>query len=128
MHLLNALAQADLLTLAASASRATNLDGTTIDIGAYEGSCVITLNSSAATAGTNPTLDVKLQHCDTEGGTYADVTGGAFAQVTSAASHQKLLVNANSLKRWVKAVGTLGGTNSPAFTYGAGLVGLKKSK
>ena len=71
-HLLNALAQTVGLVLAAAARRTANLDGTGIDVLDYEGVALIVLNASAGT-GTDPTLEVKLQHSDDDS-TYADVT------------------------------------------------------
>lgn len=124
MHLLNALAQVVVKALALCARRTAALDGTPVDIGPYDGVCLAVLNASAAAAGTNPTLDVKLQHCDTLAGAYTDVTGGAFTQVTGVAGTagvQVLKLNAGSLKQYVKAVGTLGGTNTPTFDYGVSL-------
>jgi len=126
-HLLNALAQTVGLVLAAAAQRTTTLTGTGIDVLDYEGVALIVLNASAGT-GTNPTLDVKLQHSDDDS-TYADVTGGAFTQVTDAAGTagvQVLKVNVSDLKQYLRVIGTVGGT-SPSFNYGVEFVGIKKA-
>ncbi len=113
--------------LAAAASRTALLTGTAVDIQGYEGNLLVILESSAATAGTNPTLDVKIQDCDTSGGTFADVTGAAFAQVTTTAVALGIALDTGKVKRWIKVIGTLGGTATPTFVYGVCLVGLKKS-
>lgn len=126
-HLLNALAQTVGLVLAAAARRTSTLTGTGIDILHYEGVGLVVLNASAGT-GTNPTLDVKLQHSDDDS-TYADVTGGTFTQVTDGAGTagvQILKVNVSDLKRHLRVVGTIAGT-TPSFDFGVEFVGIKKA-
>lgn len=126
-HLLNALAQAVGLVLAAAAQRTSTLTGTGIDVLDYEGVALAVLNASAGT-GTTPTLDVKLQHSDDDS-TYADVTGGVFTQVTDAAETagvQVLKVNVSDLKRYVRVIGTIAGT-TPSFDFGVEFVGIKKA-
>jgi hypothetical protein len=126
-HLLNSLAQALGLVLAAAARRTTTLTGTGIDVLHYEGVALAVLNASAGT-GTTPTLDVKLQHSD-DNSTFADVTGGAFTQVTDAAESagiQVKRINVSDLKRYVRVIGTIAGT-TPSFDYGVEFVGIKKA-
>ena len=126
-HLLNTLAHAFGLALATAARRTTTLTGTGIDVLHYEGVALATLNSSVGT-GTNPTLDVKLQHSD-DNSTFADVTGATFAQVTSdsgTAGVQVMRINVSDLKRYLRVIGTVGGT-SPSFDYGVDFVGIKKA-
>ena len=126
-HLLNALAQAVGLVLAPAAQRTTTLTGTGIDVLDYEGVALAVLNASAGT-GTDPTLDVKLQHSDDDS-TYADVTGGAFTQVTDVAGTagvQVMKVNVSDLKRYVRVIGTIAGT-TPSFEFGVEFIGIKKA-
>jgi hypothetical protein len=126
-HLLNALSQAVGLVLAQAARRTSTLTGTGIDVLAYEGVALVVLNASAGT-GTNPTLDVKLQHSDDDS-TYADVTGGTFTQVTDVAGSagvQVKKINVSDLKRYVRAIGTIAGT-TPSFDFGVEFVGIKKA-
>jgi hypothetical protein len=75
----------------------------------------IVLQCGAATAGTNPTVTVKLTHCTTSGGSYSDVSGIAFTAVTDAASTQQKYIDWDSVHRYVKVVATVGGTNTPTF-------------
>jgi hypothetical protein len=93
-----------------------------IDLSAYTGEVLLTLNASAP-EGAAQTSDVKLTHCDTVGGTYTD-SGIAFDQITTAggASFQSKLRNVDGLKQFVKVVNTLGGT-SPAITFGVTITG-----
>jgi len=120
------LAGATAIEAAPPASRTSALLGSAIDTVVYDGVFAAILASSAATAGTNPTLDVKLTSSDTSGGTYTDVPGGAFAQVTTSAVAQMIPIDTGKCKRYVKIVGTLGGTSTPTFVYGVALLGQKK--
>ena len=126
-HLLNALAQATGVELAPAASRTSTLTGAGIDVLDYEGVGLIMLNASAGT-GTNPTLDVKLQHSDDDS-TYEDVTSGTFSQVTDAAETAGVKVmklNVSDLKRYLRVVGTIAGT-TPSFDFGVEFVGITKA-
>jgi len=117
--------QANVVELIPAAVRTSTVTGSAVDTRALDGVCQIVLMSSAATAGTSPTLNVKLTHCATSGGSYTDVTGATFAQVTNAAdSTQMIAVKAGELERYVKAVGTIGGTSTPTFGFGVALVGM----
>jgi hypothetical protein len=75
-------------------------------------------------SGTTPTLDGKLQHSD-DNSTFVDVTGATITQVTTTASQQKVVVNKDNLKRYVRVVSTLGGT-SPNYTLSVQAVIAKK--
>lgn len=102
-------------------------NGTGIDMQDYVGDVVVTLSSSAG-GGTSPTLDVKLQECDTSGGTYTDITGATFTQVTGAAdSTESIVLNADSAKRYVRAVETIGGT-TPTFDRALVAHGVKQAR
>src|ERR1043166_8432587 len=127
MHLHNALSQANALAGATSASRTANLTGSAVDLLDYEGVAAFVLNSGAATAGTNPTLDVKIQHSDTTtSGDFVDVSPAmAFTQVTTTAGVQLLTKNVSDLKRYVRVIGTLGGTSTPTFDYGVSILAIK---
>lgn len=97
----------------APADRTATATSAAIDLQAYDGEMVLNLHSAAGT-GTTPTLDVKVQDCDTEAGTYADVSGMAFAQVTTTAACADLVLPVRELKRYIKVVATIAGT-SPHF-------------
>lgn len=126
MNLNNALSQVNALTLAVSDERTSSLDGTSIDLQAYEGVAAFVLNAGKASAGTTPTLNAKLQH-SADDSTFADVTGGAFTEVTDAAnSLQVLKLNVSDLKRYVKLVGTIAGSGA-TFDFGAEVLAVKKA-
>lgn len=89
-------------------------NGTGVDLVSYAGDIAIVLDC-VNTAGTTPTMDIKIQESD-DNLSFSDVTSGAFTQVTdAAASVQKLSLNKDALKRYIRAVKDIGGTNSPAF-------------
>jgi len=115
-------------TIASMNSAPVTADGNSsaFDLLGYEGQVAIVLNVGDPTAGTNPTLAVKLQHCDTSGGSYTDVSGGGFTSYTTTGSLQTLVLDASVLKRYVEFNFDIGGTMSPSFPVGACLVGQKK--
>lgn len=124
---LNALAKYILTKVEDVLSRTATLTGTAFDTAGYQGQMAVILEAGAATAGTNPTLDVKIQHSDTTtSGDFSDITGAAFAQVTNAASQQIKLLDRNKTKRYIRVIGTLGGTSTPTFPYGVTFLGAKK--
>lgn len=100
-------------------------NGTGVDLQQLEGEIAAILDVSAPTAGVTPTLDVALEHSD-DNATFTAISGGTFTQVTSAASVQKLSLNKNELKRYVRAARTIGGTSSPAYLVSSKIVGIKK--
>lgn len=117
------LQQSNVVELAANAVRTTTLTATGVDVNAYDGPCHLILQSSAATAGTTPTLNVKLQHSDVVGSGYEDVSGAAFTEVTDADLTEMLTVQIGALKRFVRVVGTIAGTDTPTFGFGVVMVG-----
>jgi hypothetical protein len=130
MNLVNALSVAPVpLALAAPIARTSTFTGTGIDLLDYEGIGLFVLHAALATAGTTPTLDCKLQESDASGSGYADITGATYTQVTGAAGAgvQKLALNVSNLKRYVRLIGTIAGTNTPTFDFTAEFVGIKKA-
>jgi len=129
-NLFNALAQAVGLSLAEADERTSTLTGTALDVLDYEGVSLIVLNAGQASAGVNPTLNVKLQHSDTTtSGDFSDVAGAAFTEVTDAAGGgvEVLKVNVSNLKRYLRVIGTIAGTSTPTFDFGVEFVGIKKA-
>ena len=116
-------------TLLACDARTASANGTGFDLegsNGAEGEAIIILASDAASAGSSPTLDVKLQE-SSDNSTFTDISGATFTQVTdSAQALEKISINTNDVKRYLRAVGTIGGSSSPAFTYSVALVYGKK--
>lgn len=115
-----------LLTLAAAAAVTATGNGTGVDVTSFVGQVAVVLTSAAGT-GTTPTLDVKLQQSDTLSGTYTDISGATFSQVVAAASVQKISLNVDSVKPFIRIVDTVGGT-TPSFTRCVSLLGLKQNR
>jgi len=126
-NLLNALALGTVNVLIESGEYTSTETGTGIDMSLYEGMAVVVLNSSAKTAGTDPTLDVKLQSDPAVGGTYADISGATFAQITTVAGTEAIAINVSNCDVFVRAIGTIGGTDTPTFDFGVTIYGVKKA-
>lgn len=126
MHQKNAAEQFQIATLAAAAAVTATGNISGIDVTSYVGKAIVVL-TSAAGAGTSPTLDTKLQESDTVSGTYSDIAGAAFAQVTGAAVALKLAIDIDAAKPFIRVVDTVGGT-SPSFTRGVALLALKQDR
>ena len=77
-------------------------------------------------SGTNPTLDVHLEECDTVGGTYTAITGAVFDQQILAPSPvtDVTFVEVDLLPRkaFILAEGVIGGTSTPTFNYGVSFI------
>lgn len=97
--------------------------GSAIDLKEYEGEVVVALDVGAGTG--DMTCAIKLTECATSGGSYTDVTSGGFTTVTTTASAQKISLNADELKQFVKLSITLAGT-SPEFLVSGKIFGIKK--
>lgn len=93
-----------------------------IDLKGYVGS-VMLVQDVGTVSGTSPTLDGKLQ-TSTDDSTYADITGATYTQVTATGSLQSIAVDVRSVNRYVRYVGTIGGT-SPSFIVSVTVIGQK---
>jgi hypothetical protein len=94
-----------------------------IDLQAYDGDVVFLLDSAAG-SGTSPTLDVTIED-SADNSSFAAISGAAFTQVTGTASAQKLVINKDSARRYVRVKYTIGGS-SPSFTFSVNAVGVTK--
>lgn len=112
------------LNLQAAASITGNGNGTGVDLKDYAGQIAVVLDAGN-TAGTTPTLDVKIQD-SADNSSFADVTSGAFTQVTTVASVQKMVLNKDQLRRYIRVVKTIGGTSSPAYVLSVKGYAIKK--
>jgi hypothetical protein len=105
------------------AARTSTVTGTGVDFLQGDGQC-FAVQHVGAVSGTTPTLDGKIQESDTSGSGYADISGATFTQVT--ASTSLLVINFFRTKRYLRYVGTIGGT-TPSFTMAVQIGELKKS-
>lgn len=98
-----------------AASRTANANGTGIDLTGYDGVYNVIIDCGAATAGTNPTADFKIQD-SADNSAWADASPAInAAQVTTVASVQNIGVEVRTVRRYIRVVFTIGGTASPAF-------------
>jgi hypothetical protein len=125
MSIFNAVATfiaSGLLTLSRIAARTSTVTGTGVDVAGYTGAMLF-VQDVGTVSGTTPTLDGKLQD-SADDSSYADVAGLTFTQVTTSNNTQMLQVNVDSVRRYVRWVGTIGGT-TPSFMCGVTAVGMK---
>ena len=118
------LEKLDQLAFHPVAARTATGEATGLDLRQYDGDVVLLLDSAAG-GGTTPTLDVTVEHSDSLSTDYTAISGAAFEQVVDAASRQKLVIDADSAKRYVRVKYTIAGTN-PTFTFSVAGVGVKK--
>jgi hypothetical protein len=79
-------------------------NGSAVDLLSGDGRCF-------AIQITGPTLDGKIQESDASASGYADISGATFTQVTAANSVQ--VISFERTKRYVRYVGTVGGSSTP---------------
>jgi hypothetical protein len=120
------LEKLQLLSVHPVAARTATGDSTSVDLQTYDGDLALILDSAAAGAGTNPTLDVSVEHSDEAADNFTQIGTTAFTRVTSTASRQILVISKDETKRYVRVKYTIGGTNSPSFTFSVTGVGVKK--
>lgn len=117
--------------LAPTASRAANLDGTSVDLREYSGDVVLILDVAA---GGTSTCTVTLQD-SADNVTFANISAEfvrngaaqaagtvAFSQASTTASKQTIVLNKDGIRRYVKAVSAEAGTH----VYSVNGVGVKK--
>lgn len=118
----------------------TSQTGSAVDTQGYESVTVVA--QVAAIGGTSPTYAFKVQDCDTSGGTYADVdatcymAGGAPAAVTANGILTfgmkdvggVIATVPNQLRRFLKAVCTVGGTTPTAIISAIVVLGHPKHR
>ncbi len=96
-----------------------------VDIRGYQGLVGIVVNAGAATAGTNPTLDIYLQSTSESNGANAVNINVSATQVTTASSLQVLAVDPRAVaNRYLVVRQIIGGTSSPSFPLGITMSGI----
>jgi hypothetical protein len=96
-----------------------------VDLVDYEGDVAFIID--AAAAGSGVTLTAKIQHSNTTtAGDFVDVTGGGFtAAAANTAFRQKIYLDSNDLRRYVRVLFTVtGGSGTGAVSVQA--LGSKK--
>ena len=120
MSQFNFASGATVLHLSASASQASTVTGSAVDLLDYEGGVAIVQSHGTGTG----TLDGKIQDSADGSTGWADVSGAAFTQSTTTADVKVLALNPKQVKRHIRYVGTIvTGPQNVAVV----LVGVKKS-
>ncbi len=113
-----------LLALHPTAARTTTTNGSGIDVRDYIGHGTVLLDAAAGT-GTTPTNDVKIQD-SADNSAFADLSPTlAFAQLTTVASQQKIAINFDKVRRYIRMVATIAGT-TPSYTFSVTALGRKQ--
>ena len=115
-----------LVALGPAGRRTSTLTGAAFDVRDYIGTGAIVQQASAAVAGTAPTLNGKIQDSADGSTGWADVAGAVFAEVTDAAANEKIGIAFNAVKRYLRYVGTIAGTDTPTFDFACALIGRKQ--
>lgn len=100
-----------------AASAAGTVTGSAIDRLGYD-HCVLEAGLGASTGTpTSFTVDSKITHCETSGGTYTDLTGGAVTQLTAVNTRKKKSVSLKGAYRYLKVVtvAAFSGGSSPTI-------------
>lgn len=107
----------DILKALAAETAAT--DQTGVDNGfATSNGGVLHFHCTAA-SGTSPTLDGTLEH-SSDNSSWSAVTGGAITQATAAGSQRVEVAAGTTINRYTRwSSTTIGGTDTPTFTYAA---------
>ena len=114
MAILNLGSKTTLVALRPNALGNSTATGSALDLTAYEGDMIVFLDATAG--GSGITYAVKLTECDTSGGSYTDVTDGGFTTSSAnTATAQKMTLNTNDLKRYVKCVVTVAGGTGTGY-------------
>ena len=114
MAILNLGSKTTLVALRPNALGNSTATGSALDLTAYEGDMIVFLDATAG--GSGITYAVKLTECDTSGGSYSDVTDGGFTTSSAnTATAQKMTLNTNDLKRYVKCVVTVAGGTGTGY-------------
>lgn len=103
------------LTLVAPSTRTATVTGTGIDLQQYAATGNINLKIVAdvgTVTGTTPTLDIKIQESD-DNSSFSDITGATFTQITATGAGA-VEIHTCTIKRYIRAVGTIAGT-TPSF-------------
>ncbi len=99
-----ASAAASAVGLAAASYAAGANNGGWIDARAYQGEILVVCNNGATTG----SVIFKVQDATDSGGTgAADVTGAATASISAANSVNKLVLNSNGQRGWIRVVATV---------------------
>lgn len=112
--------------LVAPVAIATTAAKSSVDLSAYVGKVLIVL-TALNTAGTNPTLALKLQNSAAADTGQVDISGKAFTGLTTTnvngTQTMELDMAEMTLGKYVNVHGTIGGTDSPSYAVSVVVIG-----
>lgn len=124
MNIQNFLVNATPLQVYPAAQTSASANSAAADVALAEGSAIAVLDVKAV-SGTSPTLDCKFQSSADGSTGWADIPGAAATQVTTVSGIQKIPLDIQAEKRYIRAVLTLAGT-SPVYGVSVSLIYQKK--
>jgi hypothetical protein len=107
---------------AAPQTATSTVTGSAGDLLAGDGRC-FAIQQVGTVSGTSPTLDGKIQESADGSTNWTDITGATFTQVTASTNNQAITFDRT--KRYVRYIGTIGGT-SPSFALAVVISEQKK--
>lgn len=110
--------------LANPASNTSTLTGSAVDILDVDGPMLI-VQQVGTVSGTTPTWDGKIQDSADGSTDWQDVTGATFTQVTASNKIHGIKLEASQVRRYIRYVGTIGGTSTPTFPVSVSAWGRK---
>jgi hypothetical protein len=111
---------------AAGAAQTSSTNGSAVDLGAYEGEVALILAAQHGTGNADNTLNLKVQDSADGSTGWGDVSGATFTAVNGTTdSLQKLSINKNEIKRYIRYVSTIAGT-TPSYIYSITLAAMKR--
>lgn len=112
-------------SLSRPAAQTASVNGAAFDLQPYLGVVKI-IQDIGVVSGTNPTWDGKIQ-TSADGATgWTDVTGATFAQVTASNNSAAIALDTRAVSRYIRYVGTIGGTATPTFNIAAEIIGEQR--
>lgn len=95
------------------AAKTTTITGSALDFILGDNQC-FAIQDIGTVSGTSPTWDGKIQESETTtSGDFTDIPGAVFTQVTSSTNLQ--VITFLRTKRYLRYVGTIGGSSTPTF-------------
>ena len=101
-------------------------NGTGVDLITLTGEIAIVCDVPAPVAGTNPTLDLIVEDSADNSSFAALSPATAFTQVAAEASVQKISLNKDAVRRYLRIRKDIGGTDNPQYLVSVKAYGVKR--
>ena len=107
------------------ASRTSTVTTSAVDVRDYKGGLIVK-QLVGTVGGATRTLDGAIETSADGSTNWTAITGATFAQVSAADNVQKIGINVRQTRGYIRYVGTIAGTSTPALTMGVFLLGQKE--